>query len=137
MARIATKSSSPARQPLVGYDAVLGDIAVLLESARRAVARSVNAAMTVTYWEIGRRIVEFEQAGNKRAEYGSALLIQLSADLTHRFGRGFSRANLEFMRRFYQTWPISQTLSGKLPAGNKRTIEAGVSGLVAVRFPLP
>ena len=72
----------------------------LLEAARRASARSVNAIMTATYWEIGRRIIECEQAGEVRATDGSEMLKRLSADLSDRFGRGFSRANLEYMRRF-------------------------------------
>jgi predicted nuclease of restriction endonuclease-like (RecB) superfamily len=96
-----------------GYDAVLSDIVDLLESARRASARAINAFMTATYWEIGRRIVEYEQGGKKRAEYGKALLKQLSSDLNARFGRGFSERNLEQMRLFYTSWPISQTVSAK------------------------
>lgn len=67
----------------------------LLEGARRAAARSVNALMTASYWEIGRRIVEFEQGGTGRAGYGEALLERLSVDLTACFGRGFARRNLD------------------------------------------
>jgi hypothetical protein len=63
-----------------------------------AVARSINAAMTATYWEIGRRIVEFEQGGADRAAYGDVLVERLAKDLTQRFGRGFSRQNLGQMR---------------------------------------
>ncbi|MBI4354328.1 MAG: hypothetical protein HY595_03745, partial [Candidatus Omnitrophica bacterium] len=73
----------------------------------------VNAIITATYWEIGRRIVEYEQSGKKRAEYGEALLKRLSSDLTSKFGRGFSERNLEQMRLFYLGWPISQTVSAK------------------------
>lgn len=102
-----------------GYARVHGDIVSLLESARRAAARSVNALMTASYWEIGRRIVEFEQHGQDRAAYGEALLPKLSADLQQRFGRGFSVDNLEQMRLFYLAYPaahIAETLSRKLPA---------------------
>ena len=95
------------------YASVLSEIADLLESARRASARTVNTIMTATYWEIGRRIVEFEQGGGKRAQYGKALLKRLSEDLAGRFGRGFSERNLEQMRLFYEGWPISQTVSAK------------------------
>lgn len=98
------------------YVAVHTDIVALLEAARHAAARSVNALMTASYWEIGRRIVEFEQGGKERAEYGQALLKRLSGDLTSRFGRGFSERNLEQMRLFYLAWPtaqISQTVSAK------------------------
>jgi hypothetical protein len=68
--------------------------------------------MTATYWEIGRRIVEQEQHGRKRASYGEALIERLSSELTVRFGRGFSRRNLWQMRDFYSAWPI-------LPAGSR------------------
>ena len=74
-------------------------------------ARRVNAVMTLTYWQIGRRLVEVEQGGQARAGYGTQLLQRLSADLSAQFGRGFSERNLEQMRLFYQAWPKSQTLS--------------------------
>ena len=92
-------------------------------ATRRASARTVNAFMTATYWEIGRRIVEFEQGGAKRAEYGEELLMRLADDLTKRLGRGFSRQNLQNMRQFYLACPpdqICQTPSGKSPAVEKR-----------------
>ncbi len=88
-----------------GYEAMLSGVAGLLEQARRTAVRTVNAIMTAVYWEIGRRIVAYEQAGEMRAEYGSALLKRLSGDLTRKFGRGFSVDNLETMRLFYQTYP--------------------------------
>ncbi|KGK81166.1 hypothetical protein DP64_17795 [Stutzerimonas degradans] len=94
-----------------------GDIVSLLESARRAAARSINALMTASCWEIARRIIEFEQGGEGRAGYGQALLKRLSVDLSARFGRGFSVRHLKQVRFFYQVWPIeqiSQTLSAKL-----------------------
>jgi predicted nuclease of restriction endonuclease-like (RecB) superfamily len=103
---------TPEQQP--EYVVVHGDIVALLESARRAAARSVNALMTASYWEIGRRIVEFEQAGQERAARGQQLLQRLSQDLGQRFGRGFSVDNLEQMRLFYLAYPperISETLS--------------------------
>jgi hypothetical protein len=106
MAKRTKKSLTTKRNSLEGYDVILGEIARLLEQARRSAARSVNAIMAQSYWEIGRRIVEFEQGGVWRAEYGAELLKRLSEDLSSRFGRGFSRANLEYMRRFYQAWPI-------------------------------
>lgn len=98
---------------IADYEVVLAEVVNLLESARRASARSINAVITTTYWNIGRRIVEFEQGGKLRAEYGKELLKQLSLDLTVKFGRGFSARNLEQMRLFYLGWPISQTLSAK------------------------
>jgi len=79
------------------------------EQARKYSARSVNAIMTHTYWEVGRRIVEHEQHGKKRAVYGEALIEGLALDLTGKFGRGFSQSNLWQMRDFYLAWPILQT----------------------------
>ena len=98
------------------YKGIHGDIVAILEGSRRAAARSVNALMTATYWEVGRRVVEFEQGGENRAAYGQALLVRLSGDLTKRFGRGFGVDNLELMRLFYQTYPpaaISESLIRK------------------------
>ncbi len=95
------------------YDDLLADVARVIEDARRAAARSVNTVMTTTYWLIGRRIVEQEQEGAARAEYGERLLKRLAQDLSSRFGRGFSERNLEQMRGFYLGWPISQTVSAK------------------------
>ena len=106
----------PANRTLAGYDGIRAHIVALLESARRASARTVNALMTATYWEIGRRIVEAEQGGKRRANYGERLIERLAADLTKRFGRGFSRQNLQQMRAFYTGWPrekIRQTPSGE------------------------
>src|SRR5579872_3124401 len=91
------------------------DITRLLEEARRQAARSINAIMTATYWEIGRRIVEFEQGGAERARYGEHLIEHLAKDLTARFGRGFSERNLQQMRLFSITWAIPQTLSAESP----------------------
>lgn len=99
------------------YSTVHAEIVQLLDAARRAAARSVNAVMTATYWEIGRRIVECEQGGAVRAGYGESLLKRLSVDLSARFGRGFGVDSLESMRIFYQTYPpnkISESLVRKL-----------------------
>lgn len=126
------------------YSEVHADIIKILEAARYAAARSVNAIMTASYWEVGRRIVETEQEGEERAVYGEALTIRLAKDLTARFGRGFSRRNLEQMRLFYQSWPIAQTVSALLIKDNKEQIEAispdmSISNLEILmsHFPLP
>lgn len=104
--------------PVAGdYPRLVGGISELLHAVRRASVRTVNAFMTATYWEIGRRIVEFEQRGQERAEYGKELLSRLANNLTARFGRGFSVDNLENMRLFYGVCgakEISETLSRKL-----------------------
>lgn len=90
---------------IAGYNEVLTGVAELLATARSAAARVTNSIMTATYWEIGRRIVEFEQGGKERAGYGQALLERLSKDLTDRFGRGFGVDNLELFRAFYFAKP--------------------------------
>lgn len=105
---------TPASLPMPrAYETLLRGVSALLEDARHSAARSINAVITSTYWEIGRRIVEYEQHGARRAAYGEAVLKRLSVDLMTRFGRGFSERNLEQMRLFYLGWPISQTPSAK------------------------
>ena len=101
------------------YAGLHREIAEVVASTRAAAARSVNALMTATYWEIGRRIVLFEQGGDERAAYGEAVIRRLGADLSQRFGRGFGWRNLAQMRAFYLTWPadrIVQTLSAQSTA---------------------
>lgn len=109
------------------YSSLLGGVSELLEAARRAGARTVNALMTATYWEVGRRIVEFEQHGEKRAGYGEEVLARLADDLTTQFGRGFSRQNLQRFRQFYHSQPaekICSTLSSKLTDGIRPTLSS-------------
>ena len=119
MKNSSVKKTETTHGSLKGYNSVLSGLVDLLESARRTSSRTINAIMTATYWEIGRRIVEFEQGGDIRAEYKAGLLERLSRDLTSRFGRGFSVDNLETMRLFYKAYPperISETLSRKSDA---------------------
>ena len=102
--------------------------------------------MTATYWEVGRRIVEGEQSGGKRAGYRKELLKRPASDLTARFGRGFSQRNLGQMRLFYLGWRISQTVSAKshpaetlLDGGERSPDPSSESSRPAIarRFPLP
>ncbi|MEW6738361.1 MAG: DUF1016 N-terminal domain-containing protein [Nitrospirota bacterium] len=96
------------------YSTLITDLASLIEQGRKTAVRYVNTALVVTYWLIGRRIVEYEQKGKERADYGEALLKKISIDLTSRFGKGFTERNLEHMRQFYFTYPeISHTLCAK------------------------
>jgi len=132
-------------QDLPDYDAILTDVAGLIEEARRSVARTVNASMTALYWLIGCRMVESEQSGKVRAGYGEELVERLSIDLSARHGRGFSVRNLWHMKAFYMAWrdpegrqilqtpsagsesrDILQTVSAESPIAN-----------IARRFPLP
>lgn len=94
-----------------GYESLVESIGTLLDSARAQIATSVNTVLIQTYWNIGKYIVEFEQGGALRAEYGSNLLNRLSSDLTHRYGKGFSRSNILYMRKFYICFPKSETVS--------------------------
>jgi predicted nuclease of restriction endonuclease-like (RecB) superfamily len=87
---------------------ILKDVLRLIHDARRSSARSVNSIMTATYWQIGHRIVEFEQQGKMRAAYGIQIIDRLSADLSKMLGRGFSQMNLRHMRRFYELWPVAR-----------------------------
>jgi predicted nuclease of restriction endonuclease-like (RecB) superfamily len=88
-----------------GYQDVLAGVMELLDTARRASARLVNSIMTATYWEVGRRIVEHEQAGQRRAGYGEELIQRLSFDLMRNYGRGFGVVQLAVMRQFFLTFP--------------------------------
>lgn len=89
------------------------DISKLLTEGRKQAFQSVNRILVQTYWLIGKHIVEFEQKGNSKAMYGKALLITLSKDLSLKFGKGFSRSNLTYMRKFYLMFPDFYTLSKK------------------------
>jgi len=122
---------------------LLQNIRELILAACKAVVHSVDLIQVLTNFEIGRCIVEHEQGGAKRAQYGKGLLKELSIVLTAEFGRGFSRSNLEYMRKFYLAYqdrapqisrspsagfPIdekSRTLSGKFPADPKFRMPSG------------
>lgn len=95
-------------------NSIMNEIRELLLSARQRVAVQVNTELLSTYWNIGRIIVEHEQENKERADYGKQALKKLSKELTNEFGKGFSVSNIQFMRRFYQTYQIQQTVSVKL-----------------------
>lgn len=96
------------------YQALIGRISDCLTQGRIQATRQVNTVLLETYWQIGHYIIEFEQSGQERADYGSNLLAQLSRDLKAAHGKGFSRRNVLDMRRFYLTYPKWQTVSAKL-----------------------
>ena len=149
---MAERKSAPGES--VGYASIRNEIVGLLQSARQITVRAVNALMTATYWEIGRRIIEAEQKGKRRAGYGDALVKRLADDLTAQFGRGFGVVNLSQMRKFYTLWPVPpifQTPSEKsvVPGSSERKLqtlsEKSSADLrnfptladIANRFPLP
>ena len=84
------------------------EIKELVNSAKQRVVTSINIAMVYTYYEIGRRIVEQEQKGKHRANYGNELIKQLSAELTREFGKGYSEVNLRYFRKFYIIYSVNQ-----------------------------
>lgn len=96
------------------YKTLVENIGSLLSESKKQVVQTVNNVLVKTYWEIGRYIVEFEQNGKERAEYGDELLVTLSKDLTLAYGKGFSKSNLFQIRQFYLKFQKFQTLSGKL-----------------------
>jgi predicted nuclease of restriction endonuclease-like (RecB) superfamily len=125
------------------YNDIRAGIVALLKSARSAAARNVNSIMTAVYWDIGRRIVETEQGGAVRANYGEELIKQLANDLSAQFGRGFGVVNLSQMRRFFLAWPAKgmfQTPSEKLSTTrliNDIRIDSSSIPVLATKFPLP
>ena len=141
--------NSENRFSLAEYEGLLTDVVHVIDEARRAAARTVNAAMTTTYWLIGRRIVEEEQRGTARADYGDRLVKHLAHDLSRRFGRGFSKRNLWQMRAFYLAWPLVGKASGETPSSRAttrpgrivQTLSAQLVGALAkkcaARLPLP
>ncbi len=95
------------------HHALFDKIAALIQQARQTVAAAANLAMVHTYFEVGRMIVEDEQAGQTRAAYGKNVLKDLSQRLTETFGKGFSEVNLRQIRKFYEVFSIQQTLSAE------------------------
>lgn len=93
---------------------LFAEIRQILIGARQTAYKAVNFAMVTAYWNIGRLIVEDEQQGSTRAEYGKAVLADLSVRLTEEFGKGFTEANLRNMRQFYQCFPNCYALRSEL-----------------------
>ncbi len=93
---------------------IFESIKATIENGRNKAKQSINHIMTEAYWDIGRLIVEEEQKGNGKAKYGEGLIKELSERLSEEYGKGFSKRNLHHMVKFYQTFPIVQTLSAQL-----------------------
>jgi predicted nuclease of restriction endonuclease-like (RecB) superfamily len=102
------------QNPANSYGELKAQIGDLLRQGKEQAGRAVNTILVQTYWHVGRHIVEYEQKGNSKAEYGTELLDRLSRDLSAEFGKGFSRSNLIYMRKFYLAFPKSETLSNQL-----------------------
>lgn len=117
----------------IRYNHLLKNIGQTIEGARQNAVKAVNTALVEANWEIGRHIIEFEQQGQERAEYGSDLLATLSKDLRLRYGKGFSRRNVLDMRRFYLCYPKWQTVSAIL-SWSHYTALLGISDDKARKF---
>jgi predicted nuclease of restriction endonuclease-like (RecB) superfamily len=102
-------------KPIVNkYSQLLDNIGSALQRARENAVKAINTELIKANWEIGRHIVEFEQHGKEKADYGSALLTSLAKDLKAKYGKGFSKSNIYLCRLFYLRYQKFQTLSGKL-----------------------
>jgi len=107
---------------LLETDGLLHTLRELIQDARQKVLRAVDTVQVKTCWEIGRHIVEFEQRGAARAEYGTRLLPILAESLSRDFGKGFDASNLRYMRLFYQAFPIRDALRHELSWTHYRTL---------------
>ena len=98
-------------QEMMEYQDVVIDIKQIIVSGQQYAYQAANKAMVLTYWQIGKRIVEQEQKGEERAEYGKALLDTLSAELTGEYGKSYSKRNLQYFRKFYFAFPDVQIVN--------------------------
>ncbi len=105
-----------------GFDGLLRGLREFIVESRNSVLRAVDVVQVRTCWGVGRHIVEFEQRGAARAEYGARLLPRLAAKLTEEFGRGFDASNLRYMRLFYLAFPICDALRHELSWTHYRTL---------------
>jgi len=96
------------------YAELVGRISKLVIESRAAVIKAVNTKIVYTYWMVGKYIIEYEQEGKIRADYGSELMKKVSEELSAKLGRGFSQRNLRDMRRMYLSYPKWQTVSAEL-----------------------
>ena len=117
-----TKDLRKAAEADEGASQLLRSLRDLIQNARQRALRAVDAVQVQTCWEIGRHIVEFEQGGSARAEYGARLLQTLASSLTSEFGKGFDVSNLRYMRLFYNAFPIRDALRHELSWTHYRTL---------------
>jgi predicted nuclease of restriction endonuclease-like (RecB) superfamily len=103
-----------AQSPSSAFDNLYNKVREIIDEARGTVYREINLTMVKAYWEIGREIVEEEQKGEARAEYGNQLIENLAKKLKLSYGKGFNKRNLFYMRKFYQVFPIVNALRSQL-----------------------
>lgn len=87
------------------YQSVIDDVKDIIESGLKSAYSATNRAMVLTYWNVGKRIIEHEQGGNQRAEYGVAMIDLLAIELTKKYGKSYSKRNLQYFRKFYRFFP--------------------------------
>lgn len=109
-------------KPIHNNDALFSQIKTILDEARKKISRTVNSLMVQAYWNVGKYIVEYEQQGEQRAEYGKNSINELSTRLVKEYGNGFTATNLRYMRQFYLNFPIYHTLCDKLSWSHCRTL---------------
>ncbi len=109
------------------YTELIDSIGSTLQRARENAIKAINAELVTANWEIGRHIVEFEQEGKEKAEYGSALLTSLAKDLKIKYGKGFSKSNIYLCRQFFIKYQKFQTVSGKLSWSHYAELLTGIS----------
>ncbi|MFN0079562.1 MAG: YhcG family protein [Prosthecobacter sp.] len=114
-----TQAIEPAAQ---SFEGLVRELRSFITESRRQIVRAVDVAQVRTCWGVGRYIVEFEQGGAARAEFGTKLLAKLSEVLTQDFGKGFDASNLRYMRLFYQAFPICDALRHELSWTHYRTL---------------
>ena len=118
-ALMKTKETAPGRP---GFEGLVASLRTLIRESRQQALRAVDVVQVHTCWAVGRHIVEFEQGGSERAEYGARLLPRLAERLTAEFGKGFDERNLRHMRGFFQTFPIWNALRTELSWTHYRTL---------------
>ncbi len=106
----------------IGFERLMRKLREFIAESRRQVLRAVDVVQVRTCWGVGRHIVEFEQGGAVRAEYGAKLLPRLAEKLTEEFGRGFDASNLRYMRLFYHAFPNCDALRHELSWTHYRTL---------------
>ena len=118
----SSKKHSPQLAKAPTFDGLLNELRAFITESRRQIVRAVDVAQVRTCWGVGRHIVEFEQGGTARAEYGAKLLPKLAEVLTQDFGKGFDERNLRHMRAFYLAFPIWDALRSELSWTHYRTL---------------
>lgn len=111
---MTNNANKPKEPPAPALENLLGQLRALIRDARQQALRAVDPIHVRTCWEVGRHIVEYEQGGADRAEYGARLLPRLAEQLTAEFGKGFDASNLRYMRLFYQAFPNCDALRHEL-----------------------